>query len=257
MIAAAALVVIAAALFFLLRSPRAASPAAHTASGPTLEHATQLFREGKIEETTAELRKIPRSHPDYARAQKLLASLADAREPAPAAASRSAPPASSGEATSASDPAALRADGERALGEKRYIDALKSFSAAAPHFSSDPTFSQEMAAALEKVSELTPAVKLYNDGEYETAIPILWRIYQSSRDNKDAQSYLLRSYFNQGILQLQNGLYDRAHQSFGEVLALDPQDVESARHRQFAERYRNGDLDLLGRIYVRYIAPRP
>ena len=74
---------------------------------------------------------------------------------------------------------------------------------------------------------------------------------------KDAQSYLLRSYFNQGILQLQNGLYDRAHQSFGEVLALDPQDVESARHRQFAERYRNGDLDLLGRIYVRYISPRP
>jgi tetratricopeptide (TPR) repeat protein len=257
MIAAAALAVVAVALYFALRSPREDTPDARSASGPTLEHATQLFREGKIDETTAELQQIPRSHPDYARAQKLLASLTDAKEPAPPPPSGSAPPASSGEAPSASNPTALRAEGERALGEKRYIDAMKSFSAAAPHFSGDPTFSQEMAVALEKVSELTPAVKLYNDGEYETAIPILWRIYQASRDNKDAQSYLLRSYFNQGILQLQNGLYDRAQQSFGEVLALDPQDAESARHRQFAERYRKGDLDLLGRIYVRYISPRP
>lgn len=258
MIGAAGLAVVALLLFFLLRSPRTETPAVKAAAGPTLEHATQLFREGKIEETTAELRQIPRSHPDYARAQKLLASLVDAKGPAAAPApSGSAPPASSGEAPSASNPAALRAEGERALADKRYIDAMKSFSAAAPHYAADPTFSQEMGVALEKVSELTPAVKLYNDGEYETAIPILWRIYQASRDNKDAQSYLLRSYYNQGILQLQNGLYDRAQQSFGEVLGLDPQDVESARHRQFAERYRKGDLDLLGRIYVRYISPRP
>jgi tetratricopeptide (TPR) repeat protein len=258
MFGAAGLALVAAALFFLLRSPRAGSPDARAVSGPTLEHATQLFREGKIEETTAELRQIPRSSPDYARAQKLLASLVDAKGPAAAAApSGSVPPPSSGEAASASDPAGLRAEAERALADKRYIDAMKSFSAAAPHFTGDPTFSQEMGVALEKVSELTPAVKLYNDGEYETAIPMLWRIYQASRDNKDAQSYLLRSYYNQGILQLQNGLYDRAQQSFGEVLGLDPQDVESARHRQFAERYRNGELDLLGRIYVRYISPRP
>jgi tetratricopeptide (TPR) repeat protein len=258
MIAAAALAVVAAALFFLLRSPERESQTATSASGPTLEHATQLFREGKIDETTAELQQIPPGHPDYARAQKLLASLTDAKVPAAAPpAAGSAPPASSGEVASASDPALLRADAQRALGEKRYIDALKSFSLAAPHYSGDPTFSQEMGAALEKVSELTPAVKLYNDGEYETAIPILWRIYQSSRDNQDARSYLLRAYYNQGILQLQNGLYDRAQQSFGEVLALDPEDVESARHRKFAEHYRAGELDLLGRIYVRYISPRP
>ena len=124
-------------------------------------------------------------------------------------------------------------------------------------FRADPTFTQQMAAASEKVSELTPAVKLYNDGEYETAIPILWRIYQASRDNQDARSYLMRSYYNQGVLQLQNGLFDRAKESFSEVLALDPQDVEAVRHRQFAERCHSGELDLLGRIYVRYVSPRP
>jgi tetratricopeptide (TPR) repeat protein len=254
LLAGAGVAVIAVALFFFLRSAgeRPAPPSGE--AGPSLEHATQLFQEGKIEETTAELRRIPRGHPEYERAQKLLASL-DAKEPAPGPAAPSQP-APAG-APVAGDPAALRADAERALAEKRYIDAMKSFSLAAPHFQGDPTFSQEMASASEKVSELTPAVKLYNDGEYETAIPILWRIYQAARDNKDARSYLVRSYYNQGILQLQNGLFDKAKESFSEVLSLDPQDAETARHRQFAERYRSGELDLLGRIYVRYISPRP
>ena len=68
--------------------------------GPSLEHATRLFREGKIAETIAELRRIPAEHPDYARAQKLLASLTrrperparrPAEPPAAAAASEAAP----------------------------------------------------------------------------------------------------------------------------------------------------------------------
>jgi tetratricopeptide (TPR) repeat protein len=256
MIAAAGLVVLAVAALFLLQSSGGAgSPPAGEPAGPSLERATRLFQEGKIEETTAELKRIPPDSPEYARAQKLLASLTDSK-PAPAApASAGAPPGS--RAAMSADPAVLRADAERALAEKRYIDAMKSFSQAAPAFQADPTFTQQMAAAAEKVSELTPAVKLYNDGEYETAIPILWRIYQASRDNQDARSYLVRSYFNQGILQLQNGLFDRAKESFSEVLALDPQDIEAGRHRQFAERYRSGELDLLGRIYVRYVSPRP
>jgi tetratricopeptide (TPR) repeat protein len=114
-----------------------------------------------------------------------------------------------------------------------------------------------MSTASEKVNELTPAVKLYNEGEYETAIPVLWRILQADRGNQDARSYLLRCYTNQGITQLQNGLYPKALQSFNEALQLDPQDPELLRHRKFAERYQKGDLDLLGRIYVRHLSHRP
>jgi tetratricopeptide (TPR) repeat protein len=258
-IAAAALIVVAAAGFLLLRRPaKTETPPAEVEAGPSLERATALFRDGKIAETTAELRRIPPTSPDYANAQKLLASLGtqgDSGNSAAAPAAPAAPAASS--AGGPPDAPARRAEAERALNEKRYIDALKDFSAAEPAFRGDPTFAQEMAAASERVTELTPAVKLYNEGEYETAIPLLWRIFQAQRDNQDARSYLLRSYFNQGITQLQNGLYDKARESFGEAIALDPQDSEAARHRQFAERYKNGDLDLLGRIYVRYISPRP
>jgi tetratricopeptide (TPR) repeat protein len=163
-----------------------------------------------------------------------------------------APP--QGTASSASkadtDPARLRVVAEKALSEKRYIEALKNFNLAAPAFRDDPSFSQQQGLASDKVTALTPAVKFYNEGEYETAIPILWRIVQEDRDNQDARSYLLRSYYNQGITQLQNGLYPKAMQAFREALALDPNDSEAARHLKFAERYQKGDLDLLGRIYV-------
>ena len=246
----------AGAYFSFLRSPAEKPPAAPAEAGASLEHATALFREGKIAETADELGRIPRGHPDYARAQKLLASLSGPAASAPGPGGASAPPPAVPGSEAGIDPPTLRAQAERALAEKRYIDALKGFSLAAPHFPEDPSFSQQMAVASSKVSELTPAVKLYNDGEYETAIPLLWRIYQVGRDNQDARAYLLRSYFNQGITQLQNGLYEKAKESFGEVLSLDAQDEEATRHHRFADRYRSGDLDLLGQIYVRYVSPR-
>src|SRR4030095_9047788 len=122
----------------------------------------------------------------------------------------------------------LRAEGEKALEEKRYIDALKNFNLAAAAFQSDPTFAPLVGAAAERVAELTPAVKLYNEGEYETAVPILWRIFQADRTNQDARSYLMRSYYNQGVAQLQNGLYPKAVESFTEVLAIEPAGASAA-----------------------------
>jgi Tfp pilus assembly protein PilF len=67
----------------------------------------------------------------------------------------------------------------------------------------------------------------------------------------------MRAYYNQGITQLQNQLYQKARQSFDEALALDPKDTEIARHKKFAEHYLKGDLDLMGRIYVRHLNHRP
>ncbi len=260
---AALVLAVAVGAFFMLRSGGSKAAPAPAGDGASLEHATALFREGKLAETVAELRQISPGHPDYARAQKLLASLTrKGGEQAPGSAGAEG---GSGE-TAASAPAATgpppeaihqREAAEKALNEKRYIDALKSFNLAASTYGQDPTFTSLMASASEKVSELTPAVKLYNEGEYETAIPILWRIFQADRSNQDARSYLLRSYYNQGIAQLQNGLYAKAAESFGEVVAVDPNDMASVRHKKFAERYGKGDLDLMGRIYVRHIQQRP
>jgi tetratricopeptide (TPR) repeat protein len=246
--------------YYLLRGS-GKSGAAAAAGGPSLEHATMLFREGKLAETIAELRQIPAEHPDYARAQKLLTSLTRKTTEGGAAAAAPSESASAEASKPAAGPSAdavrLRAEGEKALSEKRYIDALKSLNLAAPAFQSDPTFAPLLGAASERVAELTPAVKLYNEGEYDTAVPILWRIFQADRSNHDARSYLLRSYYNQGIAQLQNGLFPKAVESFNEVLAIAPDDADAIRHKKFAQRYLKGDLDLMGRIYVRHIQQRP
>ncbi len=261
-----ALVASAVGAYLVFKTPRpgpAGSATAASARG-SLARARELAAAGKTAEARQELQRVPRSSPDFAPARKMLADLdnAPSTQPGSSTAVAAAPTAPAIDVMPAAtpgpnDPARLRAAGEKALSEKRYIEALKNFNLASPSFRNDPTFAQALGLASDKVTALAPAVKLYNEAEYETAIPVLWRIYQEDRENLDAKSYLLRSYYNQGITLLQNGLYEKAIQSFDEALALDATDTEAIRHRKFAEHYRKGDLDLMGRIYVRHLNRRP
>ena len=256
------LVMTVAGVYFVLSSGgKAVAPVSKTAAPGSIEHARELLGNARIAEARRELQRIGGDSAEYAEAQKMIADLGKggAGEASPAS-SAGAPQAAQRPKVSSpseSDPARLRAAAERALQERRYIEAFKNFNLAAAAFRDDPTFTQGMGVAADKVTALTPAVKLYNEGEYDTAIPILWRIYQEDHENQDARSYLFRAYFNQGVTQLQNGLYLKAAKNFQEALSLQPNDIDAARHRKFAEHYQKGDLDLMGRIYVRHLAHRP
>jgi len=265
-----AVVAIATGMYFVFKSPRGAArdggktgPAAAAAAAGSLARARELSEAGQAEDARKELARIPRSSPDYPEARRMLAGLggkasAVAGGPSSVAVVPGAgAPGAPGAALGPNDPARIRATAEQALTEKRYIEALKDFNLAAHAFHNDPTFTQSMGAAAEKVQALTPAVKLYNEAEYETAIPMFWRLYQEDRQNQDARSYLLRCYYNQGITELQNGLFPKAIQSFDEALSIDSQDTEVIRHKKFAQRYLKNDLDLMGRIYVRHLPHRP
>jgi tetratricopeptide (TPR) repeat protein len=244
-------------IYFVFKGTRTQAPSPTLVSSGSLQRAREFLEKGNVEEARTELRRIGPADPDAEEARKLLANLGrGAAEGGKAPRPGSPAGAASGAPRGDADTARLRAVAEKALGEKRYIEALKNFNLAAPAFRDDPSFAQAQGLAADKVTALTPAVKLYNEGEYDTAIPILWRIVQEDRDNQDARSYLLRSYYNQGITQLQNGLYQKAAQAFREALSLDSNDSEAARHLKFAERYQRGDLDLMGRIYVRHLNHR-
>jgi tetratricopeptide (TPR) repeat protein len=262
---AAAVVIIAVGVYLMSKSPRrgAASarsgPASTAAGAASLAHARELSDAGQVAEARRELLRVPRSSPDFEEARRMLSELGAAQPGGPPSVAVVQTPALGGPpppSPGPNDPARLRATAEQALAEKRYIDALKNFNLAAPSFRNDPTFAQSMGVASDKVQTLAPAVKLYNEAEYETAIPFLWRIYQEDRQNQDARSYLLHCYYNQGVAQLQNGLFPKAIQSFDEALAIDPKDSEVIRHRKFAEHYLKGDLDLMGRIYIRHLTSR-
>jgi tetratricopeptide (TPR) repeat protein len=247
-------------VYFVFKGLRTHESPPRVVSTGSLQNARDLLGKGKIAEARAELRRIGAGDADSEEARRLLADLGKSGpETLGGRGARSGqPPAgASPEVHGETGPVRLRAAAEKALAEKRYIEALKNFNLAAPAYRDDPSFTQAQGLASDKVTALTPAVKLYNEGEYETAIPILWRIVQEDRDNHDARSYLLRSYYNEGITQLQNGLYPKAAQAFQEALGLDPNDAEAVRHKKFAERYQKGDLDLMGRIYVRHLNHRP
>ena len=260
-VAAALVVVIGIGLFLTLRPRGTVAPppparARGSAAAPDpIAEATRLFQEGKVDEAREALARIPSSSPQYARAQKMLANFGPAAPP-PAEVAAAAPPP----ATAAAPPptaGAQRQEAEAALAEHRYIAALTAFHQASAAYPGDADLKREMGEAAEKVQEISPAVKLFNDGDYDSALPILWRLYQADHQNADVKSYLVRSYYNQGVIALQNNLYDKAAKSFGDALGVIPDDALAKRQKAFAERYVHKPTDLLARVYLKYLRPRP
>ena len=258
-IAVAALAVaIGIGLFLVLRPRGAGAPPpapAKSATAPNpIAEATRLFQEGKVDDARDALMRVPPSSPYYARAQKMLANFGPATPPP--AAENAPPPATPGTPPPA-NAAAQRQEAEQALADHRYIAALTGFHQSAIAYPDDADIKREMAQAAEKVQEISPAVKLFNDGDYDSALPILWRLYQADHQNADVKSYLVRCYYNQGVIALQNNLYDRASKAFGDALGVDPDDALSKRQKAFAERYLKKPADLLARVYLKYLRPRP
>jgi tetratricopeptide (TPR) repeat protein len=188
----------------------------------------------------------------------MLATFGPAASPSPGEATATASSATA--ATAASPPPsaeAQRKEAETALAEHRYIAALSGFHQSAPGYPGDAELKKEMAEATAKVQEISPAVRLFNDGDYDSALPILWRLYQADHQNFDVKSYLVRCYYNQGVIALQNNLFDKAGKAFGDALGVQPDDALSRRQKSFAERYAKRPPDLLARVYLKYLRPRP
>ena len=257
-LAAALVVAIGIGLFLMLRPRGAAAPppapARKEAASNPIAEATRLFQEGKVDEAREALARVPAGNPQYARAQKMLANFGPAAPPptpetAAASASAPAPPSPTA--------AVERQAAENALSEHSYIAALTAFHQAVPAYPGDADLKREMGEAAAKVQEISPAVKLFNDGDYDSALPILWRLYQADHQNVDVKSYLVRCYYNQGVTALQNNLYDRAAKAFSDALGVNPDDALARRQKAFAERYSKRPEDLLARVYLKYLRPRP
>ncbi len=256
-VAAALVAVIGIGLFLTFRNRPAPPPparrSARTAAGPDrIGEATRLFQEGRVDEARDELTRIPPGDPQYGRAQKMLANFGPAVPPAP-----ENPPAPATAAAAPPTAAAQRHDAETALAEHRYIAALTGFHLVSSSYPGDAELKREMGEAAGKVEEISPAVKLFNDGDYDSSLPILWRLYQADHQNADVKSYLVRCYYNQGVIALQNNLYDKAARTFDDALGVNPDDALAKRQKAFAQRYLHRPPDLLCRVYLKYLRPRP
>ncbi|MHB8798805.1 MAG: hypothetical protein ACYDBY_10120 [Thermoanaerobaculia bacterium] len=254
--AALVLVGVAAVAWFLFRPksdapsadlPVGGSSAAAASAADPVEKARALFKEGKAEEALALLTAVPSTDPRHDQALVLIDTIKSSAQPGPATAS----------AVSDAEVDAARLAGFASLQSGRYIDAVKSLDVVVRARQDDTEAAQALVKARDAVSALGSAIRSYNEQDYESAQRLLWDLRKQDQKNQDVEEYLFKSYFNDGIMGLQAGSMKKAAESFREAAALRPADADTQRHLRFARKYPNGSNDLLSRIYVRHVSPRP
>jgi tetratricopeptide (TPR) repeat protein len=227
---------------------RAMRPAPAKPAAPKedlIAKAQGFFDQGKVDEAIQVLLAVPDNDP---RRNEAIAKIDQFRQaaptPVPAAAAR---PANLEE---------LRATGFAALKASRYIDAVKALDPVAKARPEDLEATQALAKANEKVKAFGSALKSYNEADYETAIKLLWELRKQDEKNQDVEEYLLNSYVNSGIQNLQAGNMAKATSALQDALQLRPGDPEARRLFAFAKKYQKGASDLLARTFVKHLVLR-
>jgi tetratricopeptide (TPR) repeat protein len=258
------LAVIAAGAWWFFRGRRPSAPvaeprapAASRTAGPTaarkrpsgedpFARAEELYAEGKVDAAVQTLLAVPDNDPRHNEALTKIDQLRHAGVPTPVP----TPP----------NPATLeelRAQGFAALKASKYIDAYKALDPVVKAHPEDAEAQQGLRRAREAVDGLRNAVKSYSEGDYESAIKLLWQLRKTDAKNQDVEEYLVNSYVNSGIQALQSGNNARAVEAFQDAVRIRSSDTEAQRLLKFARKYPKGATDLMARIFVRYVSPRP
>lgn len=224
--------------------PRTA--AANTVGAEAIGKATPLYEQGRTEEALQLLLAVPETDPKH---NEVLAFIEKIKT--------SAPPPPPAAAPSAAALDEMRIAGLAAAKASHYIDAVRSLDPVVKARPEDSEAAQSLQRAREQVAALGSAVKAYNEQDYETATKLLWALKKSDPKNQDVEEFLFKSYFNEAIQDIQGGNTAKAIEAFKEAAQLRPSDAEAQRHLQFAKKYARGQNDLLSKIYVKHLTPRP
>lgn len=108
------------------------------------------------------------------------------------------------------------------------------------------TVASDMLETLQREREL------FDQGDWEYALPELWRMHEADPDNRDVVRLMVDSYFNLGLRDLQRGDPRAAKEKFEEALELAPGDAGLQRMAEFATAYTQRPSDMLYRIFVKY-----
>lgn len=211
-----------------------------------LTKATQLHEAGNTALAIAQLRRLAPDHPQYAQAQTRIAQWEERAVEAEEAQTREPTEeelAAQAELVTAAREAMGRGENLVAAGLLDEAEALTTL---------DPdsvVLREEIGSRLEVVED---PVKLFRQGDWEYALPNLWRLHDEFPDNRDVVQLMVGCYFNLGLRDLQRGDPRAALEKFDEALTLDPEDVELQRLAAFASAYNQRPSDLLYRVFVKY-----
>ena len=209
-----------------------------------IARAKKLHEQGKTSIAIAQLRRLPPGDPHYAEGQALVAQWETAE-------TEGQPEGPSADEMARFAALVDRAKQAHTQREYLLVDGLLERAAAiAPLNEEVQAIKAEADVALEPLAE---QIQVFRAGDWEYALPTLWRLRESDASNPDITRLIIDSYYNLGVRDLQRGNPGSALAKFEEALNLRPDDPTLTRLRSFAATYDKRSEDLLYRIFVKYL----
>jgi tetratricopeptide (TPR) repeat protein len=214
-----------------------------SSSADSIARAKKLQEQGNPAIAIAQLKRIPPTDPLYAKAQALIKTW-------------EAPTASPEPAGPTPEQAAVRdqtlSEARDAYTSRAYLLAAERFKQGAEIAPLEGTDAELFEDAKRQLVPIASQLQLFRDHDWEMLLPQLWRLHESS-PGPDIDRLLIDSYYDLGIRELQRSNPAKALEQFREAEKLTPNDTELQRNRQFAETYQSREIDLLYKIYVKYL----
>ncbi len=237
--------------WYLINSWDALFPNSDISQGETapqridpIARAKKLHEQGKTSIAIAQLRRLPPGDPHYAEGQALVAQWETAE-------TEGQPEGPSADEMARFAALVDRAKQAHTQREYLLVDGLLERAAAiAPLPEEVQAIKAEADVALEPLAE---QIQVFRAGDWEYALPTLWRLRESDASNPDITRLIIDSYYNLGVRDLQRGNPGSALAKFEEALNLRPDDPTLTRLRSFAATYDKRSEDLLYRIFVKYL----
>jgi hypothetical protein len=248
---------------------------AQPAAPNPIPRATKLHDAGKVGIALTQLRRLPPGDPHYKEAQALIArwqaeglapgalNTAAGGTAAPGAADNPALAAAGGGAGPAGGGAGepdrrqkLLAEAQKSFQSGSYLLAAERYEAADKLTRLDAGDASQLALAKQKLIPIQRQVAMFLSHDWEYALPELWRLREREPANQDVNLMIVDSYYDLGVRSLQHGDPKKAAEQFTEAKGLAPDDPEIKRQLLFAETYQERGMDLLYRIYVKYLPIR-
>ncbi|MEM8961867.1 MAG: hypothetical protein AAGD38_10325 [Acidobacteriota bacterium] len=227
-------------------SPVPAGPAV-SQSALAVKKAVRMHESGDVEKAIDLLTEVPLEDPSYDEAQEYIATWRAELE------------ASVEEA--GLDPAlierrALLVVGtEQAMSSRQMIRARRYLDRAAQIDALDERERGLQAEIDVALRPLEKELDLFEQGEYETILPDLWRRLDSEADNPDVRLLMTDSYYSLVLRDLQRGNPQMAAEKLEDAVTIDADNRDFQRLLLFSQTYEKRPQDLLYRIFVKYLPP--
>jgi len=146
----------------------------------------------------------------------------------------------------------LISQAEEAANQRRNVRAESLLRDAADIAPLDEELQELRDTIADEIAPISSELAMFRQGDWEYAVPNLWRMVDRDPSNLDARQLLADAYYNLGVRDLQRGDLKGAAGHFAEIAEI-AEDAEAERLLGFANTYLGRSEDLLYKTFVKYL----